>query len=242
MSNRITSKSNSSSSLYFISIYALFNNSLFIFSHKLSSRTLYSLSILFKYTFFILLSYLNIIYICIYVLLFTTNNTRITNSYNPNPFHPPPPPPPPPWINPEQPKPTATTTVNQLLTTTNPTKTTTKSIFQQPTSAKTQTPGWSGGEPRQRPKPSANPPAQRPKPKADLVVSLGKDPNPAQTHYPRPISAAQAQATESTTRKPKEKREHREKKGKEKEEREKKSCKWKERKKIKDIYSIRALD
>jgi hypothetical protein len=70
-------------------------------------------------------------------------------------------------------------------------------------------------------------------------VSLGKDPNLAQTHHPRPISAAQAQATESTTtprlaspnhhaqatesttRKPKEKREHREKKGKEKEEREK---------------------
>jgi hypothetical protein len=35
------------------------------------------------------------------------------------------------------------------------------------------------------------------------VVSLGKDPNPAQTHHPRPISAAQTQqppqATDSTT-------------------------------------------
>ena len=48
------------------------------------------------------------------------------------------------------------------------------------------------------------------------VVSLGKDPNPAQTHHPRLISTTQAQAIESTTRKPREKREYREKKGKEK--------------------------
>ena len=38
--------------------------------------------------------------------------------------------------------------MNQLSTTTNPTKTTTKFISQQPTSAKTQTPSRSGGEPR----------------------------------------------------------------------------------------------
>ena len=37
------SKSNSSSAFYFISICALFSNSLFIFSDKLSSSTLYSI-------------------------------------------------------------------------------------------------------------------------------------------------------------------------------------------------------
>jgi hypothetical protein len=83
-------------------------------------------------------------------------------------------------------------------------------------------------------------------------VSLGNDPNPTQTHHLRPISAAQAQATESTTtprsaspnhhaqatesttRKPREKREHRENKGKEKEEREKNVANEKKQKKKKN--------
>jgi hypothetical protein len=137
--------------------------------------------------------------------------------------------------------------MNQLSTTTNPTKTTTKSISQQPTSAKTQTPGQSGGEPWQRPKPSANPPPQAdlsnasPSHRINHHAEIGKPKPPRPSHRinyhaeiaspnhhaqstttPRSASPNHhAQATESTTKKPKEKREHREKKGKEKEEREK---------------------
>ena len=86
-------KSISSSYVYFISICALFNNSLFIFSDTLSSSILYSLFTLFKYTFFIILSHLNIIFFIHSLLLFTSNNYPYNpNSHNPNPSHPPPPP------------------------------------------------------------------------------------------------------------------------------------------------------
>ena len=46
----------------FISTCEDFNNSLFIFLDTLSSNILYSISTLFKNTFFILLSHLNIIF------------------------------------------------------------------------------------------------------------------------------------------------------------------------------------
>ena len=183
-----TSKSISSSNVYVISIYALFSNSLSIFLYTLSSSTIYSLSIIFKYTFFFsFIPFKYYIFYSFFIIISRQQLPEITNSHNPNPSHPPPSPPTPPWINPEQPKPTATTTVNQL-------STTTKSISQQPNIVKFQSSKtkelkrkktqismnkpksrlrlhmwpppmapWTSprvGEPRQRPKPSANPPPQ----------------------------------------------------------------------------------
>ena len=116
-----------------LSLYVHYSTTLYLFFQIHSPATL---STLFKYIYiyiFILLSHLNIIFFIHSLLLFTSNNYLYNpNSHNPNPSHPSlPPPPPPPWINPEQPKPTVTTTMNQL-------STTTKSISQQPNRVKFQ--------------------------------------------------------------------------------------------------------
>ena len=74
----LSTKSIFNSYVYFISIYALFSNSLSIFSDTLSNSTLYSLSIIFKYTFFILLSHLNIIFLFILYYYLSATITRIT--------------------------------------------------------------------------------------------------------------------------------------------------------------------
>ena len=97
-------KSISSNYVYFISICALFSNSLFIFSNILSNSTLYSLSTLFKYIFFILLSHLNIIFFIHCWFTATTTVNQLSTTTNPTqPHHRPPqtnknPPPLPPHV------------------------------------------------------------------------------------------------------------------------------------------------
>ena len=84
--------------------------------------------------------------------------------------------------------------MNQLSTTTNPTKTTTKSISQQPNKIKFQSSKTKELKRKKNPDlASASTCGLHPSLHEQVLelVSLGKDPNPAQTHHPRPISTTQ---------------------------------------------------
>ena len=103
-------------SILFLYLYYLTTFYLFFYTNSPPVLSI-SLSTLFKYIFYSFISFKYYIFYSFFFYLPPTIPVYPTAHSHP------PPPPPPPWINPEQPKPTVTTTVNQLLTTTNPTKT-----------------------------------------------------------------------------------------------------------------------